>query len=521
MRNYSTTIQKQPQTRPILGRTDMVKNNAGGYVFEATHKQILERFLLIGSEGGTYYTSEQKLTEDNAQNVIRMIRSNGIEVVNTTVDVLVNNRAPKVDASLFVLALAATHGNQETKNAVYTAIPKVCRTGTQLFTFVANIQNLRGWSRGLRKAIAKFYTDKTADNLAYQLVKYRNRAGFTHRDVIRLSHPNAKGTEINNILRYAVGRSEGSETSSNLIRNFTMAQKAANDETLIEAIRRGKLTWEMVPTDKLNNPNILAELAPNMPLTALIRNLNRFSNAGLFDRTNTTFDRIRDTLTSDEVVRKSNLHPVNVINYMVTYAKGRGTLGSKTWNVSQKIVDDLQKTYELSLKNVTPTNKRMLVAVDVSGSMNKQVSGMALSASQIANVASVSILKTEPKADMIWFDTQCRTPKIGARHSIDQIINLSATGGGTDCSAPIRLALDNKLSYDVIVIFTDNETWAGNSHQLQVVEKYRKTINPNVKIVEVAMVANPYSQLPLDKNFLRVVGFDSSVMEVINKFILE
>src|SRR5579863_8446459 len=182
MKNYSNAISgPTPQTQPIFGRTDMVKNNAGGYGFEVTPQQRLERFLLIGSEGGTYYVGEQKLTQENATTIIALIKSYGLSVVSTVIDFATNNRAPKADAGLFVLALAATHGDQDTKNASYSAIAKVCKTATHLFTFLANIQNLRGWSRGLRRGVARFYTDKDAGQVAYQLVKYRNRAGFTHK----------------------------------------------------------------------------------------------------------------------------------------------------------------------------------------------------------------------------------------------------------------------------------------------------------------------------------------------------
>lgn len=38
MKDYSAILTNVPQTRPLPGRTDMVKNNAGGYSFKITHK---------------------------------------------------------------------------------------------------------------------------------------------------------------------------------------------------------------------------------------------------------------------------------------------------------------------------------------------------------------------------------------------------------------------------------------------------------------------------------------------------
>src|SRR5436190_730972 len=48
---------------------------------------------------------------------------------------------------------------------------------------------MRGWGRGLRAAIAGWYNAMPAEKLAYQAVKYQNRDGWCHRDLLRLAHP--------------------------------------------------------------------------------------------------------------------------------------------------------------------------------------------------------------------------------------------------------------------------------------------------------------------------------------------
>ena len=60
----------------------------------------------------------------------------------------------------------------------------------------------------MRRAVGRWYTEKSADQLAYQVVKYRNRAGLTHRDLLRLARP--EGTpESDAILRWCVRGPEG------------------------------------------------------------------------------------------------------------------------------------------------------------------------------------------------------------------------------------------------------------------------------------------------------------------------
>lgn len=520
MKNYSnlTSTKKTPQTQPMFGQT-MVKNSAGGYSFQITPQEQLERFILIGTEGGTYYATEQKLTKENATAIVAMIKTDGVKVVQTVVDFAINNRAPKADAGLFVLALAASFGNQETKNLVYANLTKVVRNATQLFLFLSNIQNLRGWSRGLRKAVARFYTDKDIDKLAYQIVKYRERAGFTHRDAIRLSHPKTSDKARNKLFSYAVGKSTEAESGNATVKTFGKAKDATGTK-LVNLITKGELTWEMVPTEALNDKAVLVALLDNMPLTALIRNLNRFAYNGLTDTNNDVTKKIVAKLTDEAIVSGSGIHPVNVINYMLTYSTGKGQKGNKTWTANQRIVDALGETYELALKAVKPTNKAILIGVDVSGSMQAAVGNMAMNASQLGNVLGLTILKSEKNADMVWFDTGVRAAGFGRRTSIDEAIRLSPNGGGTDCAQPILYALAHRTKYDAIVILTDNESWAGTQHGAEAIKEYRARVNQNVKIIEVAMVSNPHSNLPSnDKNLLRVVGFDSSVIDLINGFL--
>jgi 60 kDa SS-A/Ro ribonucleoprotein len=90
---YFNTKQT-PQNQPIPGR-NMVKNSAGGYAFGVDDWTRLDRFLILGSEGGSYYATEQKLTVENAQAVVRCIQQDGVRVVNRMTEISQAGRAPK------------------------------------------------------------------------------------------------------------------------------------------------------------------------------------------------------------------------------------------------------------------------------------------------------------------------------------------------------------------------------------------------------------------------------------------
>lgn len=162
-----------PQSERTPGRTDEVLNSAGGFVFKVSDKDRLERFLILGTDSGTYYVGESDLTKQNVDFVKEMIKINEREVVDTVVDVSVNNRAAKQSPTIFTLALVFFEGQD--KAYARAAVNKVVRTSTHLFEFASYVKAFGGWGRSKRAAVAGWYESKTPEQLAYQAVKYRSR----------------------------------------------------------------------------------------------------------------------------------------------------------------------------------------------------------------------------------------------------------------------------------------------------------------------------------------------------------
>jgi len=197
---YAKLFSKKqtPQSMPIPG-SGQVRNSARGYVWAVDRWTMLDRFLILGSEDGTYYIGERKLTLDHAKNAIECLKEDGERFVAQVVDVSEAGRAPKNDPAIFALALASAYGDDATRQAALVALPRVCRTGTHLFSFASAVEEMRGWGRGLRKAIARWYNDKPVSALEFQVAKYGQRGGWSHRDLLRLAHPKP-ATELHRIL---------------------------------------------------------------------------------------------------------------------------------------------------------------------------------------------------------------------------------------------------------------------------------------------------------------------------------
>ncbi len=182
------STRQTPQNQPIPG-TVQVPNTAGGYAWSVDDWTRLDRFLVLGSEGGTYYIHPQELTRQNAEAVIRCIEADGRRVVQRVITISEAGRAPKNDPALFVLAMCAGLGDVQTRKAALDALPRVARIGTHLFHFLEFVEGFRGWGRGLRHGVARWYTGMAAERLAYQAVKYQQRDGWGHRDGMPCAWP--------------------------------------------------------------------------------------------------------------------------------------------------------------------------------------------------------------------------------------------------------------------------------------------------------------------------------------------
>ena len=204
--------RRTPQLAPIPG-AGKTPNSAGGYAWAVDDWTRLRRFLILGSEGGSYYTDEWELTRENAKTLERCIEADGSRTVAEIVRVSSEGRAPKNDAAIFAVAMCVGAADESTRRAALEALPEVCRTGTHLFRFAQFVEQFRGWGRSLRRAVGRWYVDQDADALAYQAVKYRQRDGVSHRDLLRLAHPQigwAPATRRSRSLTSMPGCSRGS-----------------------------------------------------------------------------------------------------------------------------------------------------------------------------------------------------------------------------------------------------------------------------------------------------------------------
>lgn len=523
--DYSKHFQTRetPQYEKIPGKV-MVKNSAGGYVYPVDAWAQLQRFLIIGTEGGTYYTREPQLTKENAQGAFECIQTDGERVVKMVVEISHEGRAPKNDPALFVLAMCAGTGPAPTRKAALAALPQVARIGTHLFTFANYVQAFRGWGRGLRDAVANWYQDKPVDKLAYQAIKYQQRGGWSHRDLLRLAHPKTDDKARNAIYKWIVSGYEegGNDLPEQIVAMELAKEPAQTGQSIANLIKTYNLPREAIPTEYLDEYAVWEALFMKMPITAMIRNLGKMTSIGLLEDFGYIL-KACEKLTDPEILRKGRVHPITILAALRVYKEGRGFRGSLTWNPSGDVLDALDDAFYLAFKNVEPSGQRIMIGLDVSSSMDwSNVQGLPfMTARDAACTMAMVTYKAEKQVHTMAFATKFQPLDISRKQRLDGVINSckALNFGGTDCALPMIYALKNKIKVDLFAVYTDNETWAGHIHPSQALQQYREQMDIPARLVVAGMASNGFSIAdPTDAGMMDVVGFDTAAPQVISQF---
>ncbi|HUM45010.1 MAG TPA: TROVE domain-containing protein, partial [Fervidobacterium sp.] len=449
-------------------------------------------------------------TIDNARNILRLLEEDGKRVVDRVVEISYSGRAPKNDPAIFVLALASAAEDADTRSYALEMMPLVVRTGTHLFQFINYCDKLRGWGRALRNSISKWYTDKDLSQLVYQIIKYKSRYGWSHRDVLKKAHPKPKSPQQDFLFRSITRGLDDNGLDLILDGDLTRYYVAstlgtkfnpdnpADVNTVAKLIVQYDLPREVIPTRMLNYPIIWeALLETGMPYTAMLRNLGKMSSVGVTRELSETTKKIVDTLTNTTIIQRARVHPINILAAKVVYSQGAGYRGSNTWSVNQQICDALETAFYESFKYLEPTNKRYMIAIDVSSSMTyENVPGLDfLTADLVSAAMAMAYIKKEDYVTTVAFSHKLIPVHLSKHMSIDSVINeLKAIHfGATDCALPMLYAIDNNIPIDVFVIWTDNETWYGDVDPHIALKKYREKMGINAKLVVCGVTATNFT----------------------------
>ena len=416
------------------------------------------------------------------------------------------------------------------------AIPRVARTGAQLQRLAGYIDALRGWGRGLRRAIARWYLEQPLKDLELQALKYKARGEkgerWSHRDLLRLSHPLAPAEDVarralfDRIVKADRGRPDSNAELPAELARFAAAERLVRTSDPGEAVRlitHHRLPREVVPTPLLNERTVWEALLAEMPMTAMLRSLGKLSQVGLLVPGSAAEWNVVARLADRDRLRRARIHPLQVLTAMAVYRSGHGVRGSLQWHPAPAVVDALDRAFYAAFETVVPSGKRLLLGLDVSASMGAgQVAGSPLTPREAATAMALVTLATEAKAEVVAFQDRLVPLALSPRQRLDDAVRATSDlpFGATDCAQPMLYAPERGLEVEAFVIYTDNETWAGAVHPSEALRRYRERTGIAARLVVVGLTSTGFTIAdPEDAGMLDVVGFDAAAPALIGDFI--
>jgi hypothetical protein len=303
------------------------------------------------------------------------------------------------------------------------------------------------------------------------------------------------------------------------------AKKCETGEQLAALIRAHRLVREHCPTTLLGDACVWEALLENMPLMALIRNLNKLTSVGLLSEGSAHVAGVVARLTDEEQLWRARIHPFNALIAHHTYALGHGERGSLTWSPTPAIVEALEAAFHKCFKHLEPINKRIVFGLDVSGSMCSGIMDSPLSSREAAAALLLTCLRQVPSARVMAFSDSFIELPITADTPLGLVVSMTREMPftATDCAQPMLWASANGVEADAFVVLTDNETNYGETTPAKALRDYRTRSGiADAKLVVFATANTPFTIAdPSDANMLDMAGLDSNTPVVLADFLAD
>ncbi|XP_071111666.1 RNA-binding protein Ro60-like [Haliotis cracherodii] len=498
------------------------------------------RFLVIGSESLYRVGSVDKTCQEIVPSCLeRLLQAgHGEEVVR---EITSRQAVPNIRNTpcLLSLAVCARSVCAHTKRAAFNAVNQVCETPVQLFTFIQYAKNTsetrKGWGRALRRTVSDWYNKKDAKTLAELTTRFKSSCGWTHLDVLRLSHTKPENADVGIVLKYllrglSAAKEAGNEDMADLLKYLEAVdtvKHSCDEHQVAILIREHGLCKEQIPTKLLNSSEVWIALIENMTVGHVLMNISKIASLNLLDGSCAASQIILNKLQDEQALITNRVSPMMVLIALRTYEQGKG---KGKWIRNEAVVSALNKAFGTAISlNAGWSGKRILVGVKISTNLQRSSVRGTLVLSPVIAVAGLIQILLHTKADcqLVYFLSDVKQLTVSPQMSLADICKEVAKASvplppqlcQCDMAAPIRWAEENKQQYDVMIILTDSKESTGEMTTAQAISQYRQSLNLQTKLAICGLTASRLNQADqTDLGSLDIAGFDASVPEVLNSF---
>ena len=496
----NTTLFQSVKTRLTAADT---RNEAGGIAYTLTPKQQLAQLAATGCLNSTYYTDAQ----DQLEQVLELAENLDAEFIAKTA-VYARQKGFMKDMPALLLAVLA----QKDVNMLARVFDQVADNGKMLRNFAQIIRSGAVGRKSFGNRPKKLMQTWLLTATEKQLLNAAVGNAPSLADVVKMVHPKPCEAWRAAWFAWLIGKPYDRAALPPITRAFEDYKQSRQDAL-------PDVPFQMLTALELNSGD-WAQIARNGSWQQVRQNLNTFLRHDVFAKSK-NIKMVAEKLRDQTAIRRARVLPYQLLTaYQATSEQ-----------MPSEIREALQDAMETAVQNVPAIRGKVVVCPDVSGSMHSPATGYRGSATSktrcidIAALVSAAMLRTNPQARVIPFEQITVNVPLNPRDSImtnaQKLVNIG--GGGTACSAPLAMLNREKADVDLVVIVSDNESWAdrgqwGGKTGLMKEWDILKQRCPEAKLV--CLDIQPYTTVQMQNrcDILIIGGFSDQVFTLIGSF---
>ena len=501
MKMANTTLFQSVKTRLTAADT---RNEAGGMAYTLTPKQQLAQLAATGCLNSTYYTDAQ----DQLEQVLELAENLDAEFIAKTA-VYARQKGFMKDMPALLLAVLA----QKDVNMLARVFDQVADNGKMLRNFAQIIRSGAVGRKSFGNRPKKLMQTWLLTATEKQLLNAAIGNSPSLADVVKMVHPKPLEAWRAAWFAWLIGKPYDREALPPITRAFEDYKQSRQGEL-------PNVPFQMLTALDLNSGD-WAQIARNGSWQQVRQNLNTFLRHEVFAKSK-NIKMVAEKLRDETAIARSRVLPYQLLTaYQATSNQ-----------MPSEIREALQDAMETAVQNVPAIRGKVVVCPDVSGSMHSPATGYRGSATSrtrcidIAALVSAAMLRTNPKARVIPFERITVNVQLNPRDSVmtnaEKLANIG--GGGTACSAPLALLNREKADVDLVVIVSDNESWAdcgphwsGKTGLMKEWDILKQRC-PEAKLVCLDIQPYTTAQAQNRHDILNIGGFSDQVFTLIGSF---
>ncbi len=505
--------------------------SAPAYAFGPRH--ALAQYAATGCLNATYYADEREQ--------LATVHALGAQVDDTFLArtaIWAREKGHMKDMPALLLAILSTR-NTRLLEAVF---PRVIDSGKMLRNFVQVMRSGAVGRKSLgttsKRLVQRWLAARSDEEV------FRASIGSTPSlaDVVKMVHPKPANESRKALYAWLIGREYDAAAMPECVRVFE-AWKADRTRELPD------VPMEMLTANELSDDE-WRTIARRASWQQTRMNLSTFARHGVFARAwadshrgffhrvqqvmHDTFhghahpagdeemaDLIAARLSDPSAISRARVFPYQLLSAY------RAAMDSA---VPERVRAALERALESATQNVPTFKGKVWVCPDVSGSMRSPVTGVrkgsttAVRCIDVAGLVASCVLRKNPEAEVLPFESQVVSVRLNPRDTVMTNAERLAKvgGGGTNCSAPIKLMNECGAQGDLVMLVSDNQSWVDqrNCRGTELLNQWQIFVlrNPNARLVCLDVQPNRTTQALDREDILNIGGFSDHVFTLIEEF---